>query len=225
MIQSQGLAKTDGRVAVAEVRPLMRGTLHAGAALLAPAALVVLMLLADTPSGYTGAAIFASCLIVVYSTSAAYHLAPWPAALRGVMKRLDHAMIFALIAGTYTPFCLAVLGIAWGVTMLSVVWGIAGAGMLLKIAWPGAPRWLGVGLYLGVGWLALVATAEIIQNLEPAAIALLAAGGVIYSLGGIVYGLRRPDPFPRVFGFHEVFHACVVAGTALHYAVIAIWVL
>jgi hemolysin III len=141
------------------------------------------------------------------------------------MKRLDHAMIFALIAGTYTPFCLLVLGDGWGFSMLAVVWAIAGAGMLTKIAWPDAPRWLSVGSYLGVGWLALVAAAPIVSALPPAALAVLISGGALYSLGAVAYGLRRPDPSPQVFGYHEVFHALVVAGALAHFSLITFYVL
>jgi hemolysin III len=141
------------------------------------------------------------------------------------MKRLDHAMIFALIAGTYTPFCLIVLGNAWGISLLSVVWSLAGAGMLLTIAWPHAPRWLGVSLYVALGWIALVAAWEIPQHLTSTELSLLVLGGLLYTAGGIVYALRRPNPSPRYFGFHEVFHALVIAGSLVHVALIAIYIL
>jgi hemolysin III len=194
-------------------------------AALAPFGLVLLLLIAHSPRGYVGASIFAASLIALYTTSASYHLIPWRGALRGLMKRLDHSMIFALIAGTYTPFCLVVLGNGWGITMLALAWSLAGAGMLLKSAWPGAPRWLSVGLYLGLGWLALVPAVELAGRMHGGAIATLLAGGVLYSVGGAVYALRRPDPFPRIFGYHEIFHALVIAGTLLHFVLIAVYVL
>jgi hemolysin III len=206
-------------------KPLLRGKLHLAVALLAPFGLVAMMLLSDSPRGYVGGAIFGATLIVCYSTSAGYHLAPWSRRLRGVMKRLDHAMIFALIAGTYTPFCLLVLGNGWGISVLCVVWGLAAAGMLMKLAWRSAPRWLGVAAYLSVGWIALVASPPIASALAPGALALLIAGGALYSIGGVVYALRRPDPFPRVFGYHEVFHALVVGGGAIHFALVAFYLL
>jgi hemolysin III len=164
-------------------------------------------------------------LIVLYTTSASYHLAPWPDRGRAVIMRLDHAMIFALIAGTYTPFCLLVLGNAWGVTMLSVVWVLAGLGMLMKLAWPKAPRRLSVALYLALGWVGLTAASEVVGAMPAASLALLVAGGLSYSAGALVYATRRPDPWPSLFGFHEVFHALVVLGTALHLATIAAFVL
>ncbi len=133
-------------------------------------------------------------------------------------------MIFTLIAGTYTPFCLVVLDTAWGIPMLSVVWGLAGAGIIMKLAWPGAPRWLSVLLYALVGWLALVAATELAAWFSALPLALLLLGGIIYTLGGVVYAARRPDPYPRVFGYHEVFHALVVAASALHFTLVALYV-
>jgi hemolysin III len=134
-------------------------------------------------------------------------------------------MIFALIAGTYTPFCLLVLGNGWGITMLALVWTLAGLGMMLKILWPNAPRWLSVALYMALGWIGIIPAYEVVSRLEPAALALLLAGGACYSIGGVVYALKRPNPFPTLFGFHEVFHAFVIAGSAIHFTVIAIYVL
>jgi len=205
-------------------RPLLRGTFHLGAAFAAAAGAVLLLLLADSASAYVGGAVFAASLIAVYATSAAYHRVRWRPRLRGLVRRLDHAMIFTLIAGTYTPFCLAVLDTAWGISILSVVWALAGAGIILKLAWPDAPRWLSVAFYAAVGWLALVAAPELIDWFSAVPLALLLGGGLLYTAGGIVYGLRRPDPFPRVFGYHEVFHLFVVAGSAVHYTLVAAYV-
>lgn len=206
-------------------RPLFRGAMHGAIAVIAPAGLVLLLLLADSPRGYVGAAIYATTLVLLYSTSASYHLAPWPARVRGLMMRLDHAMIFVLIAGTYTPFCLIVVGDAWGIPMLSVVWTLAGLGMVMKVIWPTGPRWLSVALYIGLGWLGIVAAWPLVTNLSPPAIAMLVAGGALYSVGALAYAARWPDPNPRVFGYHEVFHTLVVAASALHFAVIATYLL
>jgi hemolysin III len=208
-------------IGLPQTRPILRGTLHGAIALLAPAGLVLLLLLANSPRGYVGAAIYATALMLLYTTSASYHLAPWPRRLRAIMMRLDHSMIFVLIAGTYTPFCLIVVGDAWGIPLLSVVWLLAGLGALSKVLWPRAPRWLGVSLYLGLGWLGIVAAWPLITNLAVAGIMLLMAGGLLYSIGAVVYARRWPDPLPRVFGYHEVFHALVVAGSALHFSLIA----
>ncbi|MEX0800999.1 MAG: hemolysin III family protein [Dehalococcoidia bacterium] len=207
-----------------EQRPLLRGVFHLVAAFAAVVGIVVLVLLASSPAAYVGGAIFASSLVLLYATSAAYHRITWTPRLRDIVKRLDHSTIFLLIAGTYTPFCLAVLDTAWGISMLAVVWGLAGAGVALKLVWPDGPRWLSVALYVGVGWVALVATTELLDWFTILPLALLALGGVMYTLGGIVYAAQRPDPFPRVFGYHEVFHLLVVAGSALHFALVAAYV-
>jgi hemolysin III len=145
--------------------------------------------------------------------------------MRGVLKRLDHSMIFVLIGGTYTPFCLLVLNDAWGISMLSVIWGVAAAGIMLKVIWPGAPRWLGVILYASAGWMAVVATVPLAEWFAFGPLALLVAGGVLYTVGGVIYALRRPDPFPRVFGYHEVFHLLVIAGSVLHYTLVAAYLM
>jgi hemolysin III len=203
-------------------RPKLRGVLHGLLAVLAPAGAVLLLLLADSPRGYVGAALYATSLMLLYTSSASYHLAPWPGGLRRIMKRVDHAMIFVLIAGTYTPFCLMTVGDAWGIPMLAVVWSLAGVGVMLKVVWPDAPRYLGVGLYIALGWLGVVAAWPLVNSLSAWGLVMLVAGGFLYTLGALVYARRWPDPQLRVFGYHEVFHAFVVAGTALHFSLIAI---
>jgi hemolysin III len=164
-------------------------------------------------------------MLLLYTTSASYHLAPWSARLRRIMMRVDHSMIFVLIAGTYTPFCLVVLSNAWGIPMLAIIWTLAGAGVLLKVIWPLAPRRLSVGLYLGLGWLGVVAAAPLTAALTDGALAMLLVGGLFYSAGAVVYARRRPNPLPRVFGYHEVFHLFVIAGSTTHFVLIAAYVL
>ena len=205
-------------------RPALRGTLHLAAAFAAVAGTVWLQLIADSPTAYVGAAIFGASLILLYSTSAGYHTIPWSATLRNIVRRVDQSMIFVLIAGTYTPFCLKV-SLEWGIPLLVVVWTLAGAGVLLKSVWPGGPRWLTVGLYLGLGWVGIAVVSEALAVFPVVSLVMLAIGGVLYSVGAIVYGLRRPDPWPRVFGFHEVFHGLVVAGSAVHFSLIAVYIL
>jgi hemolysin III len=209
----------------AEVRPAMRGVLHLIVAVAAPFGLVWLLLIARSPAAYAGASIFAASMILLYGTSAMYHIAPWPRTPRRIIARIDHAMIFALIAGTYTPFCLLVLSGPWGITMLSLIWSVAAVGMLVRVCWTAAPRWLTVTLYLAVGWLAVVPAAELAGRMHLGGVAMTLAGGILYSLGALVYATRRPNPWPRLFGYHEVFHAFVIAGTTMHYAVIAAYVL
>ena len=204
-------------------RPALRGVLHTFAAGLAIGGAVLLMLLADKPAGYAGGAVFAISLMLLYGTSASYHQIPWGPTPRRIVKRVDHSMIYVLIAGTYTPFCLDIQ-LAWGIPMLVIVWTLAGIGTLTAVAWPNAPRWLSVGLYFGLGWVGIVAVSEAFDQYFGSPLVLLLVGGTLYTVGGIVYGLRRPDPWPRVFGFHEVFNSFVVAGSAVHYAAIAIYV-
>lgn len=208
-----------------EIRPLLRGYLHLGAAIVAVAGLVVLVLLADSTKAYVGGAVFAISLIALYTVSGLYHSIHWGPRMSGVLKRLDHAMIFVMIAGGYTPFCLFAGSPAWGIGLLAVVWSVAGAGVAMKIAWPNAPRWLSVGLYIATGWIALVAATQITDWYAIGPLLVVALGGVLYSIGGIIYGLRRPNPFPRVFGYHEVFHALVIAGSVLHYTVVAAYLM
>lgn len=209
----------------AEPRPLLRGYFHLGAAAAAVVGCVVLVLLADSPRAYVGGAIFAASLIALYLVSGTYHTITWGPRMRSFFRRLDHAMIFVVIAGSYTPFCLIAASTGWGITLLALVWSLAGAGVALKIAWPTAPRWLGVSLYVATGWIALVAATEIADWFALIPLLLLAAGGVLYTIGGVIYAAKRPNPFPRVFGYHEVFHLLVIAGSVLHYSVVAGWLI
>jgi hemolysin III len=206
-------------------QPLLRGFLHVGACLAAVAGIVVMLLLAHDPRGYVGASVFGASLIVVYGTSASYHRIAWGRRMAGLMRRLDHAVIFFLIAGTYTPFCLIVLGDAWGISLLSVTAAIAGVGALTRLTWLDAPRWLAVSLYLATGWVALVAASQILQRLDVAPLALLLLGGVAYSAGALAYAAKRPDPWPKVFGYHEVFHSFTIMGGVSHFLAVAVFLL
>lgn len=211
--------------ALSPQRPLLRGVFHLGAAVAATLGTGGLLLIADSPRAYAGGAIFAASLMLLYWTSAGYHRIRWRPVLWSIIQRLDHSTALVLIAGTYTPFCLIVLDKAWGISMLSLVWGIAGAGILMNLVWPATPRWLRVTFYVVLGWLALAAAAELAARMTVVPLLLLALGGALYTLGGVVYAARKPDPWPRVFGHLEVFHLLVVAGSALHYSLIAIYVL
>ncbi len=206
-------------------RPLLRGHVHLVCAIVAPLALALLLVVADSPAAYVGASIFGAGLILLFSVSAAYHLVPWQRSARSVAKRIDHSAIFLAIGASYTPFCLQVLPLAWGVPVLSVVWTLCAAGIVLKVAWAAAPRWLSVGSYLLVGWLALVTVYPLSTALSLAALGSLLAAGVLYSLGALAYATRWPNPVPRIFGHHEVFHLLVAGASSVLYAVIAIEVL
>lgn len=206
-------------------RPLLRGVLHLGAFVAAIAGIVVMLLLAHNARGYVGAAVFGASLILVYGTSASYHRIRWSKRMNSVIRRLDHAMIFVLIVGTYTPFCLLALSNAWGIGLLSVTAAIATAGALTRLAWLNTPRRLAVLLYLAAGWVALVAASQIPQRLDTAPLGLLLLGGIAYSVGAIAYAAKRPDPWPSVFGYHEVFHSFTIMGSTLHYLAVAIYLL
>ena len=161
--------------------------------------------------------VFGLSLVALYTASTLYHLLPLSPAGIARLRRADHMAIFVLIAGTYTPFCLLALDGAWQAGLLGLIWGLALCGILLKFLWMDAPRWLSVALYLGMGWAALVAAPTLFRVVPPGGIAWVLAGGVVYSAGALIYGLKRPNPVPGVFGFHELWHLFVVAGSACHF--------
>lgn len=202
---------------IQQARPVLRGHVHLLMALASPAALLVLLFVADSPREYIGGAIFGVSLLLLFSTSSAYHLVERGQAL---LQRLDRSMIFVLIAGTYTPFCLVLLGNGWGIPILSVVWGLAGVGIASRALNPAPPRWLNLALYLGMGWVGLVAVAPIASAASSVVFALLLAGGVLYTLGGVIHARRRPDPFPSVFGYHELFHLLTAFAALTYYVTV-----
>jgi hemolysin III len=209
---------TDPKV---RVKPRLRGVLHQYAFFLSLASGTLLVLLAATSRASVAAAIYAASVSALFGVSALYHRGTWTGPVRRRLRRLDHAMIFLLIAGTYTPVGLLVLEGTLATVVLAVVWGGAVAGIVLELAWTGAPRWLGGVVYLALGWVAVVAMPQLFARLGVAGGLLLVAGGLVYSAGGGVYALRRPDPVPAVFGYHEVFHLLVIAGVAAHFLAIS----
>lgn len=161
--------------------------------------------------------IFGCSLVALYGASALYHLLPVSPSAVARLRRVDHVTIFLLIAGTYTPICVLALEGGWGVGLLGLIWTLALCGVVLKVLWMDAPRWLSVGLYLAMGWLAVVAAEAIFRAIPPGGIAWLLGGGLVYSAGALVYGLKRPNLVPGVFGFHELWHLFVMAGSACHF--------
>lgn len=204
-------------------RPSLRGYLHLASALVAPGALVLLVLVADSTRAIVGASIFGVSLVVLYWTSASYHLLA-RRRLRGFMGRLDRSVIFIFIAGAYTPFALKLMSNAWGIPILSAVGGLALIGFVTTLVGPQAPRWVRVAIYLILGWLGIIGITELVGALPAEALALVVLGGVLFSIGGATYATRRPDPFPRIFGYHEVFHTLQVVATALFSSVVAVYV-
>ena len=203
--------------AVAALKPHLRGWLHAGTFPLALAAGIVLVCLAPTGTARIGAAVFGLTAALLFGTSAVYHRGTWSPRVQGVLKRLDHSNIFLIIAGTYTPFALLLLPPEQSRTLLLVVWGGAVAGVLFRVLWVGAPRWLYTPVYVALGWVAVFYFGPLLQRGGAVVMTLIAVGGLLYTLGAVVYGTKRPNPSPRWFGFHEVFHAFTVAAFVVHY--------
>lgn len=206
-------------------KPRFRGWIHvysAGVAVVAGAALVaVSWTLGSTRAGLATLA-YTAATVAMFAVSATYHRVHWESATaRKWMKRADHSMIFVFIAGSYTPFALLAMPPATGRLALAIVWGGALAGVALKMCWPSAPRWVGVPLYLILGWVAVAFAEPLLDGAGVTAVVLLVAGGVFYSIGAVLYALKWPDPWPATFGHHEFFHACTAVAATCHY--IAIW--
>ena len=206
--------------ALAPDKPLLRGVSHEIAAGVALAGWIVLALVAPPGRARLAANVYGATLLTLFLVSALYHRPTWRPRARLLMRRLDHSAIFLLIAGTYTPFCL-LLPPETGVTILRVVWGGALAGVLQSVLWVRAPKALSAAVYVLLGWVVVPVLPALRAALGAGGLALLAAGGAAYTLGAVVYAVGRPDPFPRVFGYHEVFHALVIAAAACHFAVVA----
>jgi|SRR5215210_5096810 len=206
-------------------RPRLRGVLHQYAFVVSLLLGVLLVAGADSTRERTAAAVFAASVSVCLGMSALYHRIVWPPRPRRWLRRLDHAAIFLLIAGTYTPFGLIGLDGAWRVAVLAIVWSGAFAAIVLKVAWIDAPRWVAAAIALALGWVGVVAMPEIYQHAGLGALVPLAIGGILYTVGAVIYARRRPDPAPDVFGYHELFHALVVAAAGCQYAAVAVFVL
>lgn len=184
------------------------------------------MLTAPSGRATAAAAVYAACVVVLFGSSALYHRVNWRSSgARRWMRRLDHSAIFLLIAGSYTPFALLVIHGTLGDVILAVVWSGAVAGIVLKLVWIDAPKWLITVIYVALGWVALAAAPDLFQELGVLAASMVALGGLLYTIGALVYVFQRPDPVPAVFGYHEVFHVLVVVAAGLQYAVVAFWVL
>jgi hemolysin III len=207
-----------------EAAPRLRGVLHLWAFYVAVVAASALVVAVGGATARAAAAVYGAGLCALFGGSALYHRWRWNARWRPLLRRVDHSTIFVFIAASYTPPALLVLEGSLRWIVLAVVWAGALVGVAFSVAWIGAPRALVAACYLALGWVAVIAAPQLIDRLSAAPLTLLAAGGLLYTAGAIVYAARRPDPWPRVFGFHEVFHACVVAAAAAHFAAMAGWV-
>jgi len=208
------------------LKPRLRGVLHQWAFAVSLATGIGLVLEAGSVRARVAMAIYALSVAALFGTSALYHRLTWrTAGARRWMRRLDHTMIFVLIAGSYTPFALLVLHGTLAAVILITAWSAALAGALFKLVWIDAPGWLAASTYVAIGWIAIAAIPELVDRLGIVAVATLGLGGLLYSVGAVIYARKRPDPRPTVFGYHELFHLLVIAAAALQYAVIAFWVL
>ena len=203
-------------------RPRWRGRIHQIAFFVSVPAGVVLVTVAEGAAATAVAAIYALSLTGVFGASAAYHRGAWSPAARLQMRRLDHSMIFILIAGSYTPVSVLALSGAWEVVLLSLIWSGAALGVVLKIARPDGLSATTGALYVILGWVALIAAPQLVHGLSLPALILLISGGLLYTAGAIVFATKRPDPNPMVFGYHEVWHAFMAAAAACHFALVVL---
>lgn len=207
------------------VKPRLRGVLHEWAFYVAIPLGVVLVLVAETSRARVAAAVFAASVVGMFGASALYHRVTWTPTRRRWMRRLDHAGIFVLIAGTYTPFGLFVLTGNWRVAVLALVWIGSFSAIVIQFVWTGAPRWVAAGIGIGLGWVGVVAFPRLLDRTGWAGALLILAGGLCYTAGALIYAKRKPDPFPTMFGYHELFHALVIAAVAFQYAAVAFFML
>jgi len=207
-----------------EVIPRLRGLLHAHAAWVAGVLAVVLVLLAPNGHARVAASIYGVGLVALFTVSATYHRWRGDPRWKPWLRRMDHATIFVFIASSYTPVALLVLEPPMRTIVLVSVWAGAAAGVALSLAWISAPRLLNAVTYLAVGWVAVIALPELLDRVGVAPLVLLVTGGAFYTAGAIVYAIRKPNLWPRTFGFHEVFHALVIAAAAAHFIAMAGWV-
>jgi hemolysin III len=212
------------RETIADVKPKLRGRLHAGSVPLILAAGIVLICLSPTPTTRIGSALFVFTALLLFGVSAIYHRGTWSPKVWRFLNRFDHANIFLLIAGSYTPFSLILLDGVQQTLLLTVVWTSAVLGIAFKIFWPSAPRWLSAPIYIAMGWAAVFFIPAFFDGavalglgIGVAIFVMIAVGGALYTVGGLVYGFQWPDPSPRWFGFHEVFHSFTIVAFVAHY--------
>jgi hemolysin III len=214
-----------GRIATAAAaKPRLRGLSHAAAFFVAVPLGVMLVVEAETSLGQLAAVVFGASVALMFGASALYHSLPWPEGPRRWLRRIDHAGIYGLIAGTYTAFGLLVLKGNWRPVVLGIVWIGALAAIAFKFAWIDAPTWISSVIGVALGWVGVIVFPQLLDEIGLGGMLLVVAGGLLYTAGALVYAFRRPDPFPFVFGFHEVFHGLVIAAVACQYAAVAFFV-
>ena len=222
--QAGELVQLPAKLAFAEEEvPLLRGFSHLIAFFVSLALGVLVLSAASGVLPRLGTAVFAASVTAMFGASALYHRGNWTPDVRASMRRLDHGGVYFCIAGSYSAYAILALSGGRQIAILAAVWVGSVAGISMKVAWADAPRWLPLAIGLALGGLGLWTVPQVIAAMGPAPVALTLAGGLLYALGGTVYAIRRPDPFPRVFGFHEVFHLFVIAAVACHYVAIALF--
>ena len=206
-------------------KPRLRGVSHEWAFFVSLPLGLGLVISAPSGRAALAAGIYALSVALLFGASALYHRISWASeAARRWMRRVDHSMIFVLIAGTYTPFALLALDGTLATAILIAVWVGAGAGIVMSLVWPDAPKWLLAVVYVALGWVAIAAFPAMLDRLGITAMVMVGVGGALYTAGAVIYATRRPDPSPTVFGYHEIFHALVIGAAALQYAVVAFYV-
>jgi len=208
------------------VKPKFRGVSHEWSFFLCLGLGISLLMIADTPRKLLAVGIYSISLCALFGTSALYHRVTWKTSrARMLMRRLDHSMIFLLIAGTVTPFCLLTIQGTWATAILVAVWTGAVIGIVIELIWTHSPKWVSVVIYLVVGWIGAISFPLIVGSAGIGAGLLIATGGILYTLGAVVYATQRPDPNPTYFGYHEVFHVFVIGAAGTHFAAIALFAL
>lgn len=211
-----------------KLRDPVSGLTHAAGLFLSVAGLVLLVTYAaldEKPWHIVSFSIFGMSLILLYTASSLYHLLPVGERTIAILRRIDHIMIYILIAGTYTPVCLVALRGPWGWSLFGTVWGLALGGIVLKLFWMSAPRWFSTVIYLGMGWLVVIALAPLIDVMPPGGVIWLSVGGMFYTVGAVIYAIKKPNIIPGVFGFHELWHLFVMAGSFSHFWVMLQYIL
>ncbi len=225
-VEKAGAIRDSAAETIRAVKPKFRGVSHEWAFFLSLGLGISMLVLADTPRKLLAVTIYTVSLCALFGTSALYHRVTWKTSkARTLMKRLDHSMIFLLIAGTVTPFALLTMTGTWATAILIAVWSGAAIGVAIELLWTGSPKWVSVIIYLAVGWIGALAFPQIVGTAGVFAGLLIATGGILYTVGAVVYATQRPDPNPTYFGYHEVFHLFVIGAAASHFAAIALFAL
>ena len=206
------------------VKPRLRGVFHELGFYAAIGLGIAIVLTAEPGRARIAAAVFAGSVAICFGASALYHRPTWKPSVRAWLARLDHAGVYLLIAGTYTPFGLLVMSTGWAVPVLTIVWSGALLAIVLKLFWVGMPKWQAAAIGVVLGWVSIVAFSQLL-SIDPVGLFLLVLGGLLYTAGAIVYAFKRPDPLPDVFGYHELFHVLTLAAAGCQYAAIAFFVL